>query len=137
MTKSSDNSRRLLIITVIALGWLIPGLGYAIVKEYKRAIICFAGISLLFIFGLYIGSVAVIDSINYKLWYIVQMLTSPIVHIISTHVNSCHSYSSYGKAAEIGQLYTALAGLLNVLCVIGAAYMAYYGRTELIGEEDG
>ncbi len=136
MTKNSDSDRSLLILAVIVLGWVIPGLGYAIVKEYKRAIICFFGITLLFILGLYIGSVAVIDSVNYKPWYVAQMLTSPLVHVISTHVNSSHSFSSYGKPAEIGQLYTALAGLLNVLCIIGAAYMAYYGRTELIGEED-
>ncbi len=136
MAKNSDNSRSLLIVATIALGWAVPGLGYAVVKEYKRAIICFLGITLLFVLGLYIGSIAVIDSVNYKPWYVAQILTSPLVHLISIHVNSCKGIQSYGKPAEIGQLYTALAGLLNVLCIIGSAYMAYYGRTELIGEED-
>lgn len=136
MANSKDNEKSLLIAAVILLGWAVPGLGFAAVKEYKRAIICFVGISTLFILGLHIGSLAVIDSVNYKPWYAAQILTSPIVHLISSHVNSSQSYRCFGKPADIGQLYTALSGLLNFLCILSASYMAYSGRTEMIGEED-
>ena len=102
-------------------------------KEFKRAAVVFIAISSLFVAGIYIGSLAIID--HKTLWYYAQIVTSPIVHLLSTKAQTAQ-LTAYGRPFDYGQLYTSVAGMLNLLCIIHASYMAYYGRTELIGEED-
>lgn len=135
MPQRTKSDRSLFIIVVALLSWAVPGAGFVANKEYKRAIVCFVGITALFTLGLYIGSIGVIDKVNAKPWYFGQMVVSPAVAIIAD-ITKNGSYQTYGKPATIGQIYTTIAGLLNLLCIVSATYMAYYGRTELIGEED-
>ena len=135
MPRNSKLDKGLYILTVALLSWAVPGLGYAVVKEFRRALVCFIGIVFLFVLGLYLGSIGVIDPVNSRSWYMAQIMTSPVVSFIANTAKQA-GYSSYGKPFEIGQIYTTVAGLLNLLCIISASYMAYYGRTELIGEED-
>ena len=85
--------------------------------------------------GLYLGSVGVIDPVGSKPWYIPQMMTTPAVSFLG-HMTKTQGYVSYGKPNDIGQIYTAVAGMMNLLCIISAVYMAYCGRGEIIGEED-
>jgi hypothetical protein len=109
------------------IGWIIPGGGYAVIRDYKRAAIIFVVITLMFLTGLYVGSVAVIDTINAKAWFYAQILVSPAVELIARNVARSGA-SVYGKPAEIGQLYTALAGILNIVCVFKAAAIAAHGN---------
>lgn len=135
MPKRSTTDRGLFILVVALLSWTVPGAGFAVMKEYKRAVIVFIAITMLFAMGLYIGSIGVIDTVNAKPWYFAQIITSPAVELIAQKTRS-GAYPVYGKPMTIGQIYTMVAGLLNLLCIVSASYMAYYGRTELIGEED-
>ncbi|GAJ06665.1 unnamed protein product [marine sediment metagenome] len=43
------------------------------------------------------------------------------------------AYPVYGWPYEIGQIYTTTAGLLNLLCIVNAVYLAYLRRTETAG----
>ena len=36
----------------------------------------------------------------------------------------------YGRPIEMGQIYTSTAGLLNLLCIVNAVYMAYIRKTQ-------
>jgi hypothetical protein len=114
-------------------GWLVPGAGHVIVGERTRGIIIFAAIVALFAAGLYIGSIGVIDSVNARPWYVGQMLTSPLVSLaarMNPSVAGVPAYPSYGKPFEVGQIYTSIAGMLNVLCIVNAVYMAYSGKQQ-------
>ena len=51
-------------------------------------------------------------------------------------MTSSGQYTSYGKPFDIGQIYTTVAGMLNLLCILSAVYMAHCGRGEIIGEEE-
>ena len=113
-------------------GWCLPGGGYFLQKETKRALIIFATIALTFGLGLYIGSVGVIDPVGERLWYAAQILTSPLVAAIG-HLTSFGGYPVYGRPNEMGQIYTSTAGLLNLLCIVNSVYMAYLRRTESMG----
>lgn len=116
-----------LAITAAILGWVIPGAGYAVIKDYKRAVILFVVITGLFLIGLYVGSVAVIDTINTRAWFYAQILFSPAVELIARYTAS-ERLVVYGRPADIGQLYTALAGILNLVCILKSAAIAMHGE---------
>lgn len=123
----------LLIVALAA--WAVPGAGHFLIKERKRGIIIFVCLTALFAIGLYIGSVGVINHTASKIWFMGQILFSPAVGILDkiTHVQHMECF---GRPCDIGQIYTGIAGLLNLLCVLSAVYMAYCGRGELIGSEE-
>lgn len=135
MAKQSKIDHGLFLVIVGLLAWAIPGAGHFIIKERKRAVIIFVTITLTFLTGLYVGSIAVVDSVGARPWYIGQMMTSPAVGMLA-HITKTGQYVSYGKPYDIGQIYTTLAGMLNLLCIVSAVYMAYCGRGEIIGDEE-
>jgi hypothetical protein len=109
---------------VALTGWLIPGSGFFLLNERKRSVIIFTAICFTFGIGLYIGSVAVIDPVNEKLWYIAQMLNSPLVALLG-RITVVNHLQVFGKPSEIGQIYTSISGMLNLLCIINTTYLAY------------
>lgn len=124
----SENNRPLLMLSVGLAGWLVPGGGYFFLKEYSRAVIILVTLTLTFCAGLYIGSIGVIDPVGAKLWYVTQLLFSPGVALIG-HATAVGRFGVYGRPAEIGQIYTSIAGLMNLLCIVNAVYSAYtYSR---------
>ncbi len=120
------------MILVGLAGWLLPGGGYLVLKETSRALIILVAIVGIFAAGLYIGSIGVVDPAGAKLWYMVQMANSPLVAIIGEHTQG-GGFPVYGKPNEMGQIYTSAAGLLNLLCIVNAVYMAYLRKT---GDEE-
>lgn len=131
--QSQENPLSFLFFVGLA-GWFIPGGGYLLLKETRRAVIIFVTIILTFGLGLYIGSIGVVDPIGYRLWYLVQMISSPLVAIIG-HQTAGGGYPVYGRPLEMGQICTSTAGLLNLLCIVNSVYMAYLRKTRL-GEGD-
>ena len=124
MTDRDDKASIIFPVVVGLCAWLVPGGGHFLLKETKRAIILFVAITILFVLGIYLGSIAVVDPVNEKLWYIPQMMVSPAVSLIGK-ATVAKGLESFGKPNEIGQVYTAIAGMLNLLCVIHAAFLAY------------
>ena len=122
-----------------ALSWGLPGLGHIVIKQYTRGIIIMLCVCGLFIAGLYIGSIGVIDPVGASLWYGGQTLTSPAVMLLADYTkpkNGIWPYQSYGRPFEIGQIYTSIAGALNLLCIINAMYVAYTGKQQSGGDEN-
>jgi hypothetical protein len=132
MTKKLEKNYFSTLLPVVLAGWLVPGGGYFVLGEKKRAAVVFAAIVITFLTGLYIGSIGVVDPIGARLWYIAQMSFSPVVAIIGRMTRS-GGYPVYAKPAEIGQIYTSVAGLLNLLCIINSTHMAHLKAT---GKED-
>jgi hypothetical protein len=123
-------------LAVIALaGWVVPGGGHFLIRQPRRATIIFVTIILTFGVGLYVGSIGVVDSIGGWAWYIAQMMVTPAVWILD-HIVRHGSYHTFGHPCDLGQIYTAVAGLLNLLSIFSAIYMAYAGRGEFIGQEE-
>jgi len=126
MVKRSKENNVVFLIIVGLLAWVVPGAGHYMLKEKKRSIIIFATIVLTFLVGLYVGSIGVINPVDTKAWYLAQIMNSPIVaalgHLTAT---APEKYRVFGKPNEIGQIYTGIAGLLNLLCIINAVYLAH------------
>jgi hypothetical protein len=103
------------------------------IKEYKRSFIIFATIILTFCIGLYVGSIGVINPVGAKPWYIAQILNSPVVAAIGYQAKA-GNYFVFGRPNEVGQIYTSIAGLLNLLCIVNAVYLAHLSKIEPAGE---
>jgi hypothetical protein len=126
--QSRENPLPFLFLVGLA-GWFIPGGGYFLLKETKRAVVILVTIVLTFGLGVYIGSIGVIDPIGSRLWYVVQMMNSPFVAIVG-RMTAGGGFPVFGRPNEMGQIYTSIAGLLNLLCIVNSVYLAYLRRAE-------
>ena len=129
----SKENHTLFLLTVGLLAWLIPGAGHLLLKEKKRALIIFATIVLTFCVGLYVGSIGIINPVGAKPWYVAQIMNSPMVVALVYWAKS-ENYPVFGRPNEIGQIYTSIAGLLNLLCIVNAVYLAHLRKTKTVGD---
>jgi hypothetical protein len=122
--KSDEQLRKMPAIAYLVLvgvaGWWIPGAGHWIIGRPKRAALIFFSIVSAFVLGLWLGSIAVIE----PPWFWAQILNSPAVAYLS-HASKVFGLESYGKPREIGEIYTGVAGMLNLLCIVNAVYLAH------------
>jgi hypothetical protein len=132
MTQSGKDNRPWFLLIVGLLAWLVPGAGHYALGERRRAVVIGVTILLTFLVGLYVGSIGVIDPVGAKPWYVAQLMTSPAVLFLG-RLSATGSYPVYGRPNEIGQIYTSIAGLLNLLCVVNAVYTANLRSTEQAG----
>lgn len=178
---------------VAIAGWVLPGLGYALIGQKVRAMVVGVAVIVMFLSGILIAGIRVIDVPGYdnngfavrvrtiaqaqaqrrndvgakidpydptypagdlsitskplaeivnKPWYVGQVLTGPICVIASklsieaaqpanpqtaaaSRFNRTPKVpTSHARVAEIGSLYTAIAGMLNLLAIIDSASRA-------------
>jgi len=156
---------------VASAGWVLPGLGHWLVGERTRGITIGVTIITLFVLGLLLSGIRVIDvpgfddtgaqvrldaagrriergsreyergqwaitsrgfvgEVANKPWFVPQMLAGPITLISAKLSIAAASQSvprSHARLLEIGTLYTAIAGMLNLLAIIDAADRAGRG----------
>jgi len=127
-----QQNHNLFPLTVGIFSWLVPGGGYFLLREKKRAIIICVTIFLTFCMGLYIGSIGVVDPVKSKPWYAAQILTSPLVLFLGRYT-SAGGFPVYGRPNEIGQIYTSIAGLLNLLCITNCVCLAHLVKIKKAG----
>jgi hypothetical protein len=153
-------------LLVALASWLIPGSGYVLLGERVRGITIGVTVILLFVLGVLIAGVRVIevpgwdasggkmyvrpteerrpvrfffDSVLFrrpiseiaaKPWYVPQFFVgAPILAASAYSISqSLEVAKPHARLAEIGTLYTAVAGMLNVLAGIDATYRASEGE---------
>ena len=179
------SSRSVPVFLVAVASWLVPGLGYWLIGERVRAFVAGGTIILLYVSGLLIGGVRVIETPGYgdhgqrllvvqdggaeqtsestdlpdgaaatwvmqvhpidelrnKPWNIPQVLVGPI-HLaacwgsvlasrpIAAGSNQPVGVRSHARTNEIGSLFAAIAGMLNLLVIIDASSRAAERREE-------
>ncbi|MBL8746489.1 MAG: hypothetical protein JNK58_09060 [Phycisphaerae bacterium] len=133
------------------LACALPGLGHAYLNDLKRAALIFASIMGLFLGGILIGGIDVIDRTEDKWWFILQAGVGPTAFAANAvHQNLFKievrgprgpvrqspqpnpadnpnnqppaARKSLGRVNEVGSLYTAMAGMLNLIAIIDAAW---------------
>ena len=120
-------------VTAAVATWALPGLGHILIGHAKRGLILMITIGLLWVGGLAIGGIHVIDSRSY--WFLCQMLVAPSLAANQIHKqlplaspddptprNGRTHQPGFGRVHEQGTLYTALAGLLNLLAILDVLY---------------
>ncbi len=124
------------------LAWIWPGLGHLSLHDRPRAFGVMGGMLLLIISGLLIGGVDCVDRKQDKLWFYAQLGCGPIV-IAADYYNNAILHktrppdlkiadpqnpppwlatTSFGRPNEIGTLFIALAGLMNLVAILDAFF---------------
>ena len=152
---------------VVAIAsWLVPGMGYLLIGQRTRSLTVGISIIALFLAGLLIGGVRVLDvpgfnsfgqpivvvgdktrdrisimvvnpwqEIKAKPWSMAQIMAGPIsifgggASILAAQPATTNGYTAIAEVShtpvnEAGTLYTSVAGMLNLLAIIDAAYRA-------------
>jgi hypothetical protein len=136
--------------TAAILAWLWPGLGHISLGERKRGLLIMFGVLFLFFGGLLIGGLDCVDRRHDKLWFLAQSFCGPIafgadfanqrlVQIVpqdwepgtearrrfvegDRDLRRQLSRIGLGRVNEMGTLFIALAGLMNVVVILDALY---------------
>jgi len=127
--KSTSKDQHSAFRTLIAglLAWILPGLGHIYIGDRARGIIFMAVISATFWSGIAIGGVK--NTVNPKdrsLWFLAQ--ASAGVHSLTAlawgrqieipaEANKTN-WIAYGQTEDISVIYTAVAGMLNILIIL-------------------
>jgi hypothetical protein len=133
MARRSREAHILFLLIVGLVGWLVPGGGHVMLGKNKHAAVIFVTVALTLCIGLYIGSIGVINPVGAKPWYVAQVMNTPAVAALGQMTRG-GGYPVYGRPSEIGQIYTSIAGLLNLLCIVNAVYLAHLRRIENVGD---
>ena len=133
MAPRSKETHVLFLLIVGLLGWFVPGGGHLMIGKKTHAAVIFVTIAATLCIGLYIGSVGVINPVGAKPWYVAQVMNTPAVAALGQMTRG-GGYPVYGRPNEIGQIYTSIAGLLNLLCIVNAVYLAHLRKIENVGD---
>ncbi len=124
--------------------WLVPGLGHWISGERARGGLILLGIAFLWLCGIFIGGVDAVDRKSDKLWFIAQAGSGPIAFAVNglnegliksgkvgelidapamrgQKPDKISTSMGIARSNEYGILFTALAGLMNMIAILDAA----------------
>ncbi len=127
MKSSSSASSPLRGPVAAVLAWIVPGLGHIYIGERARGLIFMIAIALTFWGGVAIGGVK--NTVNPReraLWFVGQVCAGvhPFVAVAwSRQIEippdaDMTRYVAYGQMEDISVVYTAIAGMLNVLVIL-------------------
>lgn len=115
------------------LAWLWPGLGHISLGHRRRGLLIMFGVLFLFLSSLLVGGVDVVDRKDDRLWFLAQSVCGPIAfaadYVNQSYVKSLPDEQRYqatgiNKPNEMGTLFCALAGLMNLVVILDAMYFA-------------
>lgn len=137
--------------------WLWPGSGHIMLGDRKRGFLIMFGVLFLVLGGLLIGGVDSVDRRHDRLWFVAQAMCGPIAFGIDQVREGLDTVSdrdwsrdlalrsrledgdpelikdlrlpAIGHVNEMGTLYIALAGLMNLAVILDAAF--YRARPSL------
>lgn len=115
------------------LAWIWPGLGHISLGEKKRGAYIMIGVFFLFVSGLLVGGFDAVDRLSGsdRLWFYAQGLCGPIA-FAADFVNQNYvkqlpapdqlRTQGLGRVNEMGTLFIALAGLMNLIVILDALH---------------
>lgn len=129
------------------LACLFPGLGHWYLDSFRRGGLICLGVMGLFVGGMLIGGVDVVDRRQDKWWFVLQAGVGPTAFLVdrwhdqhrrsdggrsagltppvpAASANRLEVTKSLGRVNEVGSLFAAMAGLLNLIAVIDAFWHA-------------
>lgn len=109
------------------LAWIWPGLGHIALGERRRGGLIMFGVLFLFLGGVLIGGVDVVDRKQDRLWFLAQGCAGPMAwgvdwvnqgYLKRRPAAEQNRLTSIGRVNEMGTLFCALAGLMNLVVVL-------------------
>ena len=133
--------------TAAILAWLWPGLGHIQLGERRRGFLVMFGVLFLFVGGVLIGGIDSVDRREDRLWFLAQLLCGPIAMGVDVanqsiikrlppdwkvryqqgdpEVRRQLRHKGLGHVNEMGTLYSALAGLMNLVAILDALHPSH------------
>ncbi len=125
-------------VAALVLGWVVPGAGHAYAGRWGKAVLFFLAIT-----GLVVAGLVLADGTNIlprRLWYAAQVCAGgPAVALtpVSQYITRQGHVDWADPLHEMGTLYTAVAGFLNLLVMMDAyTRLAYPEAFETAAEEE-
>lgn len=134
------------------LGWALPGLGHWWLGERRRAVFVGVGVLGMFAGGLLIGGLDAVDQKEDGPWFLAQAWNGPIAFIVDAANEGLlktgrigelmpspappsapggppveirvSTLKGIGVVNDVGMLYIALGGLMNLVAMLDAAHRA-------------
>jgi len=107
------------------MAYVFPGLGYVTRGEVKRGALVCAGVMFLFMGGMLVGGIDVIDKRDDRWWFLLQAGAGPSAFVMDwvnqaqlKNPGTGESHQSLSHVNEIGSLSAAMAGMLNIIAVV-------------------
>lgn len=140
------------------LAALLPGAGHFYLGEVQRGVLIAAGVLGMFFGGLLIGGIGVVDRRDNFIWFMGQALVGPVAFGVDAAHQSMFKVidrghprparpdegrgadgeiiyggtppyvRSLGRVNELGTLFATIAGMMNLICIIDAAFYAPRAR---------
>jgi hypothetical protein len=121
------------------MAWVWPGLGHITRGDRRRGVLVMSGVLFLFLSGLLIGGLDSVDRREDSLWFMAQALCGPIAFVadflreqlIGTHASAAGRtavepwmlHKGLGRVNEMGTLFSALAGLMNLVAILDVLHV--------------
>ena len=113
--------------------WLWPGAGHLSIGQGRRGLLIMFGVLFLFITGLLVGGIDSVDRKSDFLWFLAQSINGPLA-FVADFINQnylktlppAQQFPTVGvnRPNEMGTLFTALSGLMNLVVILDALYFA-------------
>lgn len=111
--------------------WVFPGLGHLVRGERRRGRLIMFGVLFLVLGGLLVGGVDCVDRKQDRLWFLAQSVCGPLTFIADAvnqhYVQKLPDEARFNSIAlnkpnEMGTLFVALAGLMNLVVIMDALF---------------
>jgi len=125
--------RNLSPVTALVLGWAIPGAGHAYAGQWGKAVLFFICITGTLVAGMVIGSGTVFP---WRLWLAAQLCAggpAVILASVTQYLLTVGTVDWADRMHEMGTLYAAVAGFLNLLVMMDAYIRLAYPQREKEG----
>ena len=123
-----DSKREAFALVIAAAGWIVPGLGHALLKMWGRAVACFLTVGLLVFFGAGMRGNVFTSNANdafETLGYLADLGAGTFYFIAKSLETNGPDVSR--ADGDYGTRFLAAAGVLNLLAALHA-YEAARGR---------
>ena len=130
------------LATLLAVLW--PGMGHVRLGHTRRGLLIMIGVLFMFLTGILVGGVDVVDRKEDPLWFLAQAACGPIAFAAdainqgyikplaadpTTH-QAWLQAKSLGHVHEFGTLFVALAGLMNLVVILDTLHAPPNRRLE-------
>jgi len=120
-----------------AMAWVWPGAGHIVLGHKRRGRLIMLGVLFTFLAGLFIGGVDCVDHKEDRLWFLAQAVCGPVAFaadftnqgVLKTKPDAerfTNGSIALGRVNEMGTLFCALAGLMNLVVILDALTLEPY-----------
>lgn len=120
-----------LALVAAAAGWLVPGLGHALLQKWGKAIVYFCGVGILALVGLWMrGNVFNSNAADaFDMLGFLADIGNGIFYFLAGTINPAGADVSRA-AGDYGTRLFATAGVLNLLCVLEVLQIGFGSKEE-------